>query len=60
MYTKYMSFADFLKSNEKFKESIQHYTKVLTLIDKKDHELYPKVTAWKRYCFRKEWTMGKS
>ena len=36
-------FAEFLKNNEKFKESIIHYTSVLDRI-KKDHPLYPRVT----------------
>jgi tetratricopeptide (TPR) repeat protein len=36
-------FAEFLKNNEKFKESIIYYTSVLDRI-KKDHPLYPRVT----------------
>ena len=50
------SYADFLKSNEKFKESIQYYTNVLTLIDKK-HELYPKVMHGRGIAFERngEW-----
>ena len=36
-------FAEFLKNNEKFKESINYYTTVLNSI-KKDHPLYPEVT----------------
>ena len=34
-------FAQFLKNNQKFKESIKHYSKVLKSISK-THELYPK------------------
>ena len=36
-------FAEFLKNNEKFKESTDYYTSVLSSI-KKDHPLYPEVT----------------
>ena len=36
-------FAEFLKNNEKFKESISYYTKVLNLI-KKNHPLYSEAT----------------
>jgi len=36
-------FAEFLKNNEKFKESITYYTNVLDSI-KKDHPLYPEAT----------------
>ena len=36
-------YAEFLKNNEKFKESIKYYTNVLKKIDKK-HPLYPEAT----------------
>ena len=35
-------YAEFLKNNEKYEESIQHYSEVLTRIDKK-HKLYSEV-----------------
>ena len=35
-------YADFLKNNEKFEESIIYYTRLIKLIDK-NHKLYPKV-----------------
>jgi len=35
-------YADFLKNNEKFEESIIYYTRLLKLIDE-NHKLYPKV-----------------
>ena len=36
-------YAEFLKNNEKFEESIKYYTKILNLIDI-NHPLYPEVT----------------
>ena len=36
-------YAEFLKNNEKFKESILHYTKIISEV-KKDHPLYPELT----------------
>ena len=36
-------YANFLKNNDKFKESIEYYTAVLNLINK-EHYLYPKAT----------------
>jgi tetratricopeptide (TPR) repeat protein len=36
-------YAEFLKNNEKFKESIPLYTKIINLVEK-DHPLYPEAT----------------
>ena len=36
-------YAEFLKNNEQFKESIIYYSKILNQIDK-DHPLYPEIT----------------
>jgi tetratricopeptide (TPR) repeat protein len=36
-------YAEFLKNNEKYKQSIQHYTKIINSI-KEDHYLYPRAT----------------
>ena len=49
-------FAEFLKSNEKFIESIMHYTEVLDSI-KEDHPLYPKATDGRGVAYERvgEW-----
>ena len=49
-------YAEFLKNNEEFKDSIKYYTKVLSLI-KKDHPLYPEVTDGRGIAFERigEW-----
>ena len=41
-------YAEFLKNNEKFEESIEYYTEVLKNIDS-EHPLYPEVTDGKEY-----------
>ena len=45
-------FAEFLKNNEKFKESINYYTTVLNSI-KKDHPLYPEVTEGRGVAYER-------
>ena len=49
-------YAEFLKNNEKFKESIIYYTNVLDRI-KKDHPLYPRATDGRGVAFERigEW-----
>ena len=49
-------YAEFLKNNEKFKESIKYYTNVLKKIDKK-HPLYPEVTDGRGVAYERtdEW-----
>ena len=49
-------YAEFLKNNERFSESIQYYTKILDIIDK-DHQLYPEVTDGRGVSFERigEW-----
>ena len=49
-------FAEFLKNNEEFKESIKYYTKILNEIDK-SHPLYPEVTDGRGVAYERtgEW-----
>ena len=49
-------YAEFLKNNEQFKESIKHYSAILQLI-KKDHSLYSEVTDSRGMAYDKigEW-----
>ena len=49
-------YAELLKNNERFSESIQYYTKILDIIDK-DHQLYPEVTDGRGVSFERigEW-----
>ncbi len=49
-------YAEFLKNNEKFKESIKYYTNVLKKIDKK-HPLYPEATDGRGVAYERtdEW-----
>ncbi len=49
-------YAEFLKNNERFSESIQYYTKILDVIDK-DHQLYSEVTDGRGVSFERigEW-----
>ena len=49
-------YAEFLKNNEKFKESIPLYTKIITQINK-DHPLYPEVTDGRGVAYERigEW-----
>ena len=49
-------FAEFLKNNEEFKDSIKYYTKILNEIDK-SHPLYPEVTDGRGVAYERtgEW-----
>ncbi len=49
-------YAEFLKNNEKFEESIEYYTEVLKSIDA-EHPLYPKVTDGRGVSYERigEW-----
>ena len=49
-------YAEFLKNNDEFKESIYNYTKILKKIDK-DHKLYPEVTDGRGVAYERigEW-----
>ena len=49
-------YAEFLKNNEEFKDSIKYYTIILKQI-KKDHPLYPKVTDSRGVAYERigEW-----
>ena len=53
-------FAEFLKNNEKFKESISYYTKVLNLI-KKNHPLYSGATDGRGVAYERigEWNKAE-
>ena len=46
------SYADFLKTNEKYKEAIKYYTKLLNLINK-NHELYPRSTQGRGIAYER-------
>jgi tetratricopeptide (TPR) repeat protein len=49
-------FAEFLKNNEKFDESILYYTQIINIL-KKDHPLYPEATDGRGVAYEriKEW-----
>tara|TARA_B100000963_G_C22615213_1_gene666986 strand:- start:231 stop:1925 length:1695 start_codon:yes stop_codon:yes gene_type:complete len=51
IYVKF-DFAEFLKSNDKFKKSIKIYTEILDTIDK-NHKLYPDVTDGRGIAFER-------
>tara|TARA_B100001741_G_C16433299_1_gene541967 strand:- start:192 stop:950 length:759 start_codon:yes stop_codon:yes gene_type:complete len=53
-------FANFLKNNEKFKEAIKYYTKVLKSISK-THELYPKAKDGRGIAYEQigDWTKAE-
>ena len=53
-------FANFLKNNEKFKEAIKYYTKVLKSISK-THELYPKAKDGRAIAYEQigDWTKAE-
>ena len=53
-------YAEFLKNNEKFKESIPFYTKILKQI-KKDHPLYTEVTDGRGVAYERigEWSKAE-
>ena len=53
-------FANFLKNNEKFKEAINYYTKVLKSIPK-NHELYPKAKDGRGIAYEQigDWTKAE-
>ena len=53
---KIFDYAEFLKNNEKFEESIPLYSEILNKI-KKDHPLYPEATDG-RGCLRAYQQMG--
>ena len=53
-------YAEFLKNNDEFKESISNYTKILKKIDK-DHKLYPEVTDGRGVAYERigEWNKAE-
>ena len=53
-------YAEFLKNNEEFKESIKYYTIILKQI-KKDHQLYPEVTDSRGVAYERvgEWAKAE-
>ena len=53
-------FAQFLKNNEKFKEAIKYYSKVLKSISK-THELYPKAKDGRGIAYEQigDWTKAE-
>ena len=53
-------YAEFLKNNDEFKESIYNYTKILKKIDK-DHKLYPEVTDGRGVAYERigEWNKAE-
>ena len=53
-------YAEFLKNNDEFKESISNYTKILKKINK-DHKLYPEVTDGRGVAYERigEWNKAE-
>ena len=58
IYEKF-DYANFLKSNEQFKNSIKFYTEIIQTI-KKDHPLYPKATDGRGVAYERIGEWGKA
>ena len=54
-------YAEFLKNNEMYKESIKHYSKIINTIDKK-HDLYGKVLDGRGVAYERtdQWTKAQA